>query len=68
MKFILFMNVKMPTIVGILIFINRINDRLLLFKPEIPIDFGYFRKIRSMNFMLSRVEHEKRLITSGPVS
>ena len=42
MKFILLINVKMPTIVGILTFMSRINDWLWLFKPEISIDFGYF--------------------------
>ena len=41
--FIMLINVKMPTIVGILTFMSRIN------------------------FLLSYVEHEKRLITSGPV-
>ena len=41
-SFILLINVKMPTIVGILTFMSRIN------------------------FMLSSVEHEKSLITSGP--
>ena len=39
--FIMLINVKMPTIYGILTFISRIN------------------------FVLSRVEHEKSLITSG---
>ena len=39
--FIMLINVKMPTIVGILTFISRIN------------------------FVLSRVEHEKGFITSG---
>ena len=42
LKFILLINVKMPTIVGILTFISRINDYLLRFKPEIFIDFGYY--------------------------
>ena len=42
MKFILLINVKMPTIVGILTFISRINDLLGLSKPENSIDFGYF--------------------------
>ena len=32
----------MPTIVGILTFISRINDRLLSFEYENSIDFGYF--------------------------
>ena len=42
MLFFLLINVKMPTIVGILTIINR------------------------ENFMLSRAEHEKCFITSGP--
>ena len=40
--FILLINVKMPTIVGILTFISRINVWFLRFKPEMAIDFGYF--------------------------
>ena len=35
-------NVKMPTIVGILTFISMINYRLCLSKPEISIYLGYF--------------------------
>ena len=42
MEFILLINVKMSTIVGILTFISRINDWLWLFKPEIFMDIGYF--------------------------
>ena len=42
-KLILLINVKMPTIVGILTFISRINDWTWRSKPEISIDFGYFR-------------------------
>ena len=41
MKFILLINAKMSTIVGILTFISMINDRLWGFKPEIYIDYGY---------------------------
>ena len=42
MKFILFINVKIP-VVGILTFISRINDCLWgCFTPKISIDFGYF--------------------------
>ena len=40
--FIMLMNIKMPTIVGILIFMSKLN------------------------FVLSLVEYEKSLITSGP--
>ena len=43
LKFILLINVKMPTIVGILTFISRINYRLLSSKPSISIYLGYFR-------------------------
>ena len=42
MKFILLINVKMPTIVGILTFISRINDWLKRSTPENYFDFGYF--------------------------
>ena len=37
LKFILLINVKMPTIVGILTFISRINQRLCHSKPSISI-------------------------------
>ena len=41
MKFILLINVKMPTIVVILTFISRINDWLSWFNPEYSINLGY---------------------------
>ena len=41
LKFILLINVKMPTIVGILTFISRINYRLWCSNPEIPIYLSY---------------------------
>ena len=50
MKFILLINVKMPPIVGILTFINRINNWLLLFKPEKYTDFGYLRIYEKLKF------------------
>ena len=40
----------MPTNVGILTFISRINDWLLWFKPEITIDFGYFSIYEQLKF------------------
>ena len=49
-KFILLINVKMPTVVGILTFISRINDWLLWFKPAISIDFGYFSIYEQLKF------------------
>ena len=50
MKFILLINVKMPTTVGILTFISRINDWLLRFKPEISVDFDFFSINEQFNF------------------
>ena len=49
-NFILLLNVKMPTIVGILTFISRINDQLLWFKPEIFNDIGYFSIYEQFEF------------------
>ena len=63
MKFILLINVKMPTIAGILSFISRINDLLVRLKPVLSIDFF----MNNYNFVLSWVENEKKsFITSGP--
>ena len=42
LKFILLTNVKMPTVVGILTFIMRINYRLWHYKPSISIYLDYF--------------------------
>ena len=42
LKFILLINVKMPTIVGILTFMSRINYRLWSSKPSISRYLGYF--------------------------
>ena len=42
LKYILLINLKMPTIVGILTFISRINDRLWSCKSSISIYLGYF--------------------------
>ena len=42
MKFILLINVKMPTIVGILTFISRINTTSECFKQEQMINLQYF--------------------------
>ena len=51
---------KMPTLVGIFIFINR-----EIFMPNL-VGISIF--ISKESFMLSRVEHEKSFITSGPGS
>ena len=50
MRISLGLNMKMPTIVGTLIFII----------------VGTFIFISTENFMLSRIEHEKSFATSGP--
>ena len=42
LKFILLINVKMSTLVGILTFMSRINDWLWGFKPENFTEFGCF--------------------------
>ena len=57
MKFILLIKVKMPTIVGILTFMSRINDWLDNFTQKIPSILrhsGYFS-----------IYEQKRIITSG---
>ena len=41
LKIILLVNVKMPTIVGILTFISRLIYCLIGFMPEFLTDFGY---------------------------
>ena len=42
LKFILLINVKMPTIVGILTFMSRINYQILSFEPEFSTIFDYY--------------------------
>ena len=49
-KYILLINVKMPTIVGILTFISRINYCLVGSMPEFSVDFGYFSIYELMKF------------------
>ena len=53
LKFILLINVKMPTVVGILTFISRINYRLWSSKLSISIYLGYLGIYQQLNFMLS---------------
>ena len=42
LKFIMLIDVKMPTIVGILTYINRTNYYLMGFMPEFSTDLSYF--------------------------
>ena len=62
-KFILLINVKMPTIVGILTFISIIN--ITFERPQARNFFICQYFMSSWNFLLSWVEHEKSFITSG---
>ena len=66
MIFFLLINVKMPTIVGILTFMSGKNSNLGLSEPKKAefLDIFIFRSI--YNFMLNSVEHDKKFITSGP--
>ena len=64
-KFILLINVKMPTIVGILTFVSMINTTRDL-KRETSLFVGILVFMSSWNFMLSWFENEKSFIASGP--
>ena len=50
LKFILLVNVKMPTIVGILTFTSRINYSFLYFEPEFSTIFYYFSIYQQLKF------------------
>ena len=50
LKFILLINVKMPTIVGILTFISRINYCLMGFMQEFSADIGFFTIYEQFKF------------------
>ena len=63
-RFILHINVKMPTIVGILTFTSMINTSSERLKDTSSF-VGISVYMSSLNFVLSAVEHEKSFITSG---
>ena len=67
MKFTMFKNVKMPTIVGILTFISMINTTSERLKARNFLIYWYFSLYEQLKFraQLSLVEHEKGFITSG---
>ena len=52
-KFILLINVKMPTIVGILTFISMINTHLRDLEQEISLFAGILVFMSSLNFVLN---------------
>ena len=50
LKFILLINVKMTTIVGILTFMSRINYQFLRAEPEFSMNFDYFSIYGQLKF------------------
>ena len=64
-KFILLINVKMLTNVGILTFISMIHTTSGSLKAT-SLFVCILVFVSSWNFLLSRAEHEKSFITSGP--
>ena len=66
MKFSLLINMKMPTRVGIFIFISREMFMLSYVKKKELAIVRNLRFISRKKFMLSRVEHETSFITSRP--
>ena len=59
MKFILLINVKMSTIVGILTFICMINTASESLEPRKIFVFQHLEFYEQLKFMLICVEHEK---------
>ena len=66
MKCSLLINMKLPTIVGIFIFISRENFISAIFSKKEFAIVSNLRFISMTNFMLSWVEHEKSFTSSGP--
>ena len=60
------MNVKMPTIVGILTFISRINTSSESLKARNTYIFQRFSFYEQLKFYAQSSEHKKDFITSGP--
>ena len=63
-KFILSINVKMPTIVGILTLISRIDTTFESFKVKKSLFFNHFHFYQQLKF--HAVEHEKTFHNLGP--
>ena len=67
MKFFLLIDVKMPTLVAILTFMNGINIAFLAFLRLKNADFLDISILMSIyKSIISCVEHAKSFITSGP--
>ena len=65
MKLSLLVNMKMPTKVGIFIFISREDSCSAMFSKKEFAVVSNLRFISRTNFMLSSIEHEKSFISSG---
>ena len=65
-KFILLINVKMPTIVGILTFISMIIATSERLKARNFFICRYFSFYEQLKFSAQVSEHENSFITSGP--
>ena len=65
-KFILPINVKMPTIVGILTFISTINTTSERLKARNFFISWYFSFYEQLKLRAQLSEHEKSFITLGP--
>ena len=67
-KFILLINVKMPTIVGILTFISMIDTTSERLKARNFFICQYFNFYEQLKFRAQLSEHETSFITSGQAS
>ena len=65
-KFILFINVKMPTIIGILTLISMINTTSSRLKARNFFICQYFSFYEQLKFCAKLIEHENFFIISGP--
>ena len=50
LKFILLINVKMPTVVGILTFMSRINYHILRYESKFSANFDYLSIYEQLKF------------------
>ena len=66
MKFVLLINLKLLTIANSLVLNIAEHVIFSAINMKMPTIVGIFIFISRENFMLSRVEHEKSFITSGP--
>ena len=65
-KFILLINIKMPTTVGILTFMSMINTTSASLKARTVFIVSILISMSRWNLVLSCVGHEKSFITLGP--